>query len=72
MKSSLLGLLFKYIFDDQTNEERWAGMWLIRGKTETLEFLVEKPERKRPLGKCMYRWENTEIELKETGWDGMD
>lgn len=35
--------------------------------------LVRKPKEKRPLGRPGHRWENTtEMNLRETGWDGMD
>jgi hypothetical protein len=34
---------------------------------------VEKPEGKRPLGRPRRRWvDNIKIDLRETGWDGMD
>jgi hypothetical protein len=32
-----------------------------------------KPEGKRPLGRPKCRWvENIKIDLRETGWDGID
>jgi hypothetical protein len=35
--------------------------------------LVRKYEEKRPLGKPKRRWENnTCMEVKEKGWEGMD
>jgi len=35
--------------------------------------LVEKPERKRPLGRPRYRWEgNIKMDVQEVGWRGMD
>jgi hypothetical protein len=34
---------------------------------------VEKPERKRPLGRPRRRWEdNIKMDLKEVGWGGLD
>jgi hypothetical protein len=34
---------------------------------------VGKPEGKRPLGRPRRRWvDNIKIDLRETGWDGMD
>jgi hypothetical protein len=34
---------------------------------------VEKPERKRPLGRPRHRWvDNNKIDLGNTEWDGMD
>jgi hypothetical protein len=34
---------------------------------------VGKPEGKRPLGRPRCRWvDNIKIDLRETGWDGMD
>jgi hypothetical protein len=36
-------------------------------------ILVGKPEGKRPLGRPRSRWiVNTEMDLRETGWGGMD
>jgi hypothetical protein len=35
--------------------------------------LVGKPDRRRPLGRPRRRWEdNTKIDLREVGWEGMD
>jgi hypothetical protein len=35
--------------------------------------LVEKPVRKRPLGRLRHRWEKyIEVDLQEVGWGGMD
>jgi hypothetical protein len=35
--------------------------------------LVEKPERRRPLGRPRRRWEdNIKMDLREIGWGGMD
>jgi hypothetical protein len=39
----------------------------------TYRILVGKPEGKRPLGRPRRRWmDNIKIDLRETGWDGMD
>jgi hypothetical protein len=36
-------------------------------------ILVGKPEGKRPLGRPRRSWvNNIEIDLRETGWDGID
>jgi hypothetical protein len=36
-------------------------------------ILVGKPEGKGPLGKPRRRWvDNIKMDLRETGWDGMD
>jgi hypothetical protein len=36
-------------------------------------ILMGKPEGKRPLGRPRCRWEdNIKMDLRETGWDGMD
>jgi hypothetical protein len=36
-------------------------------------ILVRKPEGKRPPGRPRLRWvDNIKIDLRETGWDGMD
>jgi hypothetical protein len=35
--------------------------------------LVEKPEGKRPFGRPRRMWvDNFKMDLRETGWDGMD
>jgi len=36
-------------------------------------FLVVKPEKKRPVGRPRYRWDdNIEVNLEEIGWVGME
>jgi hypothetical protein len=36
-------------------------------------ILVGKPEGRRPLGRPRCRWvDNIKMDLRETGWDGMD
>jgi hypothetical protein len=36
-------------------------------------MLVGKPERKRLLGRCRFRWEdNVKMNQKEMGWHGLD
>jgi hypothetical protein len=42
-------------------------------KRNAYSTLVGRPERKRPLGRPRCRWvDNIKIDLRETGWDGMD
>jgi hypothetical protein len=42
-------------------------------KRNAYRVLVGKPEGKRALGRPRRRWvENTEMDLREIGWDGMD
>jgi hypothetical protein len=42
-------------------------------KRNAYRILVEKPERKRPLGRPRRRWEvNIKMDLREIGWGGMD
>jgi hypothetical protein len=53
---------------------KWAGhvarMWARRNAYRTL---VGKPEGRRPLGRTNCRWvDNIKMNLRETGWDGMD
>jgi hypothetical protein len=41
-------------------------------KRNAYRILVEKPEGKRPLGRPRRRFvDNINIDLRETGWDGM-
>jgi hypothetical protein len=42
-------------------------------KRNVYRILVEKPERKRPLGRPRHRWgHNIKMNLREIGWDGVD
>jgi hypothetical protein len=42
-------------------------------KRNAYRILVGKPEGKRPLGRPRRRWvDNIKMNLRETGWDGMD
>jgi hypothetical protein len=53
---------------------RWAGNVARMGEMRnTNRILVGKPEGKWPLGRPRCRWlGNIKIDLKETGWYGMD
>jgi hypothetical protein len=53
---------------------RWAGhIARMAEKRNAYRILLGKPEGKRPLGIPRRRWEeNIKIELRETGWGGMD
>jgi hypothetical protein len=53
---------------------RWAGHAVRMGMTRNASrILLGKPEGKRPLGRPRCRWvDNIKIDLKETGWGGMD
>jgi hypothetical protein len=53
---------------------RWAGhVARVGEKRNVYRILVEKPERKRPLGRPTRRWvENIKMDLREIGWDGVD
>jgi hypothetical protein len=45
----------------------------IEEKMNAYKILVGKPEGKRPLGRPRSRWvDNIKIDLRETGWDGVD
>jgi hypothetical protein len=42
-------------------------------KRNAYRILVGKPEGKRPLGRTRRMWmDNIKMDLRETGWDGMD
>jgi hypothetical protein len=42
-------------------------------KRNTYMILVGKPEGKRPLGRLRRRWVgNIKMDLRETGWNGVD
>jgi hypothetical protein len=53
---------------------RWAVHIARLGeKRNAYKILVGKPEGKRPLGRPRHWWvDNIKIDLRETGWDGMD
>ena len=53
---------------------RWAGHVVRMGeKRGVSRVLVEKPERKRPLGRPRRRWEdNIKMDLQELGCGSMD
>jgi hypothetical protein len=53
---------------------RWAGNVARMGKKRnTYRTLVGNPEGNRPLGRPIRRWmDNIKVDLRETGWDGMD
>jgi hypothetical protein len=45
----------------------------MREKRNAYRILVEKPERKRPLGRPRRRWVgDIKIDLTKIGWDGVD
>jgi hypothetical protein len=49
---------------------RWAGHVAPTGTTR---ILVGKPEGKTPLRRPRRRWvDNIKMDLRETGWDGLD
>jgi hypothetical protein len=53
---------------------RWSGHVAgMMEKRNAYRILAEKPEGKRPLGRPRRRWvNNIKMDLRETGWDGMD
>jgi hypothetical protein len=55
---------------------RWAGHVACTGEERKMyEVLLGKPERKRPLGRQRYRWEDgIRMDLREMleGWCGVD
>jgi hypothetical protein len=53
---------------------RWAGHVARMGdKWNGYRIIMGKPEGKRPLGRPRRRWgDNTRMDLRETGWCGMD
>jgi hypothetical protein len=54
------------------NSRRVWKVACVEGMTNTFKILVKKPERKRPLGRPMHRWEDIKMDLRETGWEGVD
>jgi hypothetical protein len=64
----------KYNQDDQVKEDELGRTSRTHGeKRNTYRILVGNPHGKRPLGRPRRRWEeNTETELGEEGWGGME
>jgi hypothetical protein len=52
----------------------WAGnVTRMEAKRNAYRILVGKPDGKRPLGRPRHKWlNNIKMDLRETGWDGMD
>jgi hypothetical protein len=53
---------------------RWAGQVARMAKKRNMHrLLVGKPEGKRPLLRPRHKWvDNIEMDLAESGWDGVD
>jgi hypothetical protein len=53
---------------------RWAGHAVRIGEQRNAyRILVGKPEGKKPLVRPRHRWvDNIKMDVRETGWDGMD
>jgi hypothetical protein len=58
----------------KSRRRRWARHVARMGeKRNAYRILVGKPEGKRPLGRPRRKWvDNIKIDLRSTGWDGMD
>jgi hypothetical protein len=67
-------LIINIIIMIKSRMMRWRGHVARMGeKRKACRVLVEKPERKRPLGRPTRRWEdNIKMDLREIGWGGMD
>jgi len=46
---------------------RWAERVARVGKINAYKFVLHKPERKRPLGRHSYRW-NENIKMEDADW----
>ena len=57
----------------KSRKMRWAGHVARMGERRgAYRVLVEKPERKRPLGRPRRRWKDIKMDLQEVGCGGMD
>jgi hypothetical protein len=58
----------------KSRRARWAGhvTHMVENRN-AYRILVGKSEGRRPLRRPRYRWkDNIKMDLKETGWSGMD
>jgi hypothetical protein len=46
---------------------RWAGHVACTGRRRNTHILIGKPDEKRPFGRPRRRWEDTIMDLRETG-----
>jgi len=67
-------VLFSKLYKgDQLREDEMGGHVARMGQVRNSYILIEKPERKRILGRPKHRWEdNIRMDLKKTGREGVD
>jgi hypothetical protein len=56
----------------QIKEGNMGGTCITQGRDEKYSILVGKPEGKRPVGRHRHRRDNIRMDLRETGWEGVD
>ena len=62
-----------YVRMTKSRRMRWAGCIARMGERRGVYgVFVEKPERKRPLGRFRRRWNNMKLDLQEVGCGGME
>jgi hypothetical protein len=63
----------KYKYNDEVNQDEIGRACSMHGESNSYRILVGKSERKTPLGRPRYRWENKiKMDLRETDGDDMD
>jgi len=68
-----LKLFAKYYSGDQIKEGEIGGnVACLVEMRNTLDNLIGNPEGKRPLVRPRRIWKDIRMDLKETGWEGVD
>jgi hypothetical protein len=62
-----------YFLPNVIRKMRWAGHIVHMGEMKNTYKMFGKPERKRPLGRLWYRWDdNSKLDLRKMGLEGVD
>jgi hypothetical protein len=59
----------KYYFSNQIRDEMVKSVECMGDKTNQYKTLVGKPKRKRSLGRLWHRWRDSNVDLKEIGYE---
>jgi hypothetical protein len=65
-KTENWGVLYFVLFI-KIKENEMGGVYRAYGNENATKFWLEKPERKRSVGKPKHRWDNIKIYLRKVG-----